>query len=130
MHASSVGYDFDFCTTFEGPIVSERFLKAFQNLKTSQWEVAELGIVNPKGISVAQRKYFFMRQQRADKEAVDVIDQTRSKINFRASGEIKNIVSLAIKENVSVDFLVSMKLPCWDFYFSRPTQQLHLKNLT
>ncbi len=48
-----------FCTAFEGHVVSERVLKAFQTLKTSRWEIAELEIVNPKGVSVAQRQYFF-----------------------------------------------------------------------
>ncbi|NWB96078.1 hypothetical protein HX882_09275 [Pseudomonas gingeri] len=122
-------YDFDFCTAFEGHIVSERFLKVFQNFKTSRWEVAELGIVNPKGISVAQRKYFFMRQQRAEKEAADVIDQTRSKINFRANGEIKNIVSLAIKENVSVDFFSIDEIILLGFVFLSSYAAAALKEL-
>ncbi|MPQ65275.1 MULTISPECIES: DUF1629 domain-containing protein [unclassified Pseudomonas] len=122
-------YDFDFCTAFEGHIVSERFLKVFQNLKTSRWEVAELEIVNPKGISVAQRKYFFMRQQRADREAVDVIDQTQSKINFRANGEIKNIISLTLKENVSTDFFSIDEITLLGFIFLSPHAAAALKEL-
>lgn len=122
-------YDFDFCTAFEGHIVSERFLKAFQPLKTSRWEIAELEIVNPKGVSVAQRQYFFMRQQRIDKEPVDVIDQTLSKINFRASGEIKNIISLTIKENISTDFFSIDEITLLGFVFLSPHAATALKEL-
>ena len=123
------GYDFDFCTAFEGHIVSERFLKALQTLKTPQWEIAELEIVNPKGVSVAQRQYFFMRQQRIDKEPVGVIDQTQSKINFRASGEIKNIISLAFKENISTDFFTIDEITLLGFVFLSAHATTALKEL-
>ncbi len=122
-------YDFDFCTAFEGHIVSERFLNAFQAFKTSRWEVAELDIVNPKGVSVAQHKYFFMRQQRADRESVDVIDQAQSKINFRASGEIKNIVSLTIKEHVSADLFSIDEITLLGFVFLSSHAATVLKEL-
>ena len=70
-----------------------------------------------------------MRQQRIDKEPVDVIDQTQSKINFRASGEIKNIISLTIKENVSIDFFSIDEITLLGFVFLSPHAATVLKEL-
>lgn len=96
-------YGFDFCTDFGGHIVSEAFLKEFKTLKIGRWEVAELAIVNPKGISMDARRYFFIRQRREDQASSTVIDLERSNIQFRKTGEIKSINSLFIKDDAGLD---------------------------
>ncbi|NVZ63204.1 hypothetical protein HX867_14020 [Pseudomonas gingeri] len=122
-------YDFDFCTAFEGHIVSEPFLAAFKSLKSTRWEIAELDIVNPKGVSVAQRPYFFMRQRREDRAPLDVIDLAQSSINFRKTGEIKNIVSLAIKEDTALDIFSIDEISLLGFVFLSPHAADVLKGL-
>ncbi|WP_397457601.1 hypothetical protein AB3464_16025 [Pseudomonas asplenii] len=110
-------YDFDFCTAFEGHIVSEPFLKAFKTLKSNRWEVAELAIVNPKGVPMAARPYFFIRQRREDRASSKVIDLEKSNIQFRKTGEIKSISSLAIKDNVEEDIFSIDEISLLGFVF-------------
>lgn len=110
-------YDFDFCTAFEGHIVSESFLAALKTLRSTRWEIAELAIVNPKGISVASRPYFFIRQRREDRASPEVIDREQSNIQFRKTGEIKSIASLAIKGDVDVDIFSIDEISLLGFVF-------------
>lgn len=96
-------YELDFRSAFQGYVVSERFLKAFKTMRTGNWEVSELEIVTPKGLKVSQHKYFFMRQQNADKNPEDVIDKENSKIEFRKNGDIKHIASLIMRDVLDLD---------------------------
>lgn len=96
-------YEFDFRSGFKGHIVSGKFLAIFNTLKTANWEIAELDIVTPKGISISQSKYFFMRQRHSDKTAEDVIDKISSKIEYRKTGEIKHISTLVINSVSDLD---------------------------
>lgn len=58
-----------------------------------------------------------------------MIDQTQSKINFRASSEIKNIISLTIKENISTDFFSIDEITLLGFVFFSPHAATALKEL-
>lgn len=111
------GYDFDFRTKFGGHIVSERFLSYFKSIKTSKWEIAELTIVNPKGDQVCLKKYHFIRQVMQEKESVDIINLERSAINYRNNGDIKNILSLAIREEVKLDFFSVFEISLLGYTF-------------
>lgn len=113
-------YDFDFCTAFEGHIVSERFLETLKSLKIGRWEMSSLDIVNPKGISVAQQKYHFIRQRKEDRMPPEVIDPVQSDINFRKSGEIKNINKLIINKTLDIDFFSIDEISLMGFVFLSP----------
>ena len=111
------GYDFDFRTAFEGHIVSEQFLSIFKTLKTGEWETAEISIVNPKGESVPAKKYYFIRQVMSEQETPAVIDFDKSNINYRKSGEIKNVIALAIKDDVKLDFFSIFEISLLGYTF-------------
>ncbi|MCD5995953.1 hypothetical protein KDX38_20610 [Pseudomonas sp. CDFA 602] len=125
------GYDFDFRTALSGHIVSESFLKIFNEIKTSTWEVATLDIVNPKGEKVTDKQYYYIRQVMQEQEKPHIIDIEQSNINFRKNGEIKNIISLTIKEEVSLDFfkIFEISLLGYTFVSSRLADVLKNENL-
>lgn len=97
-------YEFDLKTDFEGHIVSERLWFAIKTIKTGNWEAAKLGIVSPKGIPCESGQYYFIRQQDTDQLPIDAIDLEKSAVNFRKTGEIKNITSLILKNEIDLDF--------------------------
>ncbi len=68
------------------------------------WEAAKLEILSPKGVPRESDQYYFIRQQKIDRLPIDIIDLEKSSINYRKTGEIKNVISLAIKDEETLDF--------------------------
>lgn len=97
------GYAFDFRSAFGGYIMSERFFSIFQKLSKGPWEIAKLEIVSPKGEQSMADHYCFIRQRAEHREPIDIIDNTSSVIDYRKTGEIKHISSLAFKPEVKAD---------------------------
>ncbi|RRV03875.1 hypothetical protein EGJ27_23545 [Pseudomonas sp. v388] len=96
-------YDFDFRSAFGGHIISEHFFSIFETLSKGNWEIAKLDIVTPKGEKSGASNYYFIRQRAEHRESIEIIDRSNSNIDYRKTGEIKHIASLAVKPDVDKD---------------------------
>ncbi|UTH76596.1 Imm43 family immunity protein [Chromobacterium sp. IIBBL 290-4] len=109
-------YNFDFATTFNGHIVSEEFLSLMNTFDISRWEKSELNVVDQKGKSITEKKYYFIRESRSFWEK-DIINLEKSKIDTRKNGEIKKIWSLSIKNCDLPDIFHSTEVALTGFVF-------------
>lgn len=109
-------YHFDFVSSFNGHIVSDKFLDAMKKFDLNKWEISELTVVNQKGNSISQKKYFFIRLPRKCWEK-EIIDEENSIYEKRKNGEIKKITKLTILDKPLPDIFVSNEISLLNFVF-------------
>jgi hypothetical protein len=104
-------YTFDIRWDSGGFFISELMLNLFQKYKTIDYVKTKITILNKKLESVTDKNYYYVKFY----NYTDVIDYSKSKIEFRKQGDLKKPWELILNTEISYDvFMIDIT-----FFYNR-----------